>query len=52
MIIAALLAFGALLACWLFAAPEPDADRHASAPAAEPGAHADPDLATGGLTAA
>ena len=25
MIIAALLAFGALLACWLFAAPEPPA---------------------------
>ncbi len=35
MIIAALLAFGALLACWLFAAREPDVDRNA--PAAEIG---------------
>jgi hypothetical protein len=34
MIIAALLAFGALLACWLFAAPEPDADRHETLPVA------------------
>ncbi len=30
MIIAALVAFGALLACWLVAASEPDVERHAA----------------------
>jgi hypothetical protein len=30
MIIAALITFGALLACWLFAASDPDADRRAT----------------------
>lgn len=44
MIIAALLAFGALLACWLFAASEPEADRREPAPAPEVGAPATPDL--------
>jgi hypothetical protein len=34
MIIAALVTFGALLACWLFAASDPDVDRHAAAEAA------------------
>jgi hypothetical protein len=29
MIIAALVTFGALLACWLFAASDPDVDRRA-----------------------
>jgi hypothetical protein len=37
MIIAALVAFGALLVCWLLAAPEPDAGRQpAAAATAEP----------------
>ena len=46
MIIAALVTFGALLACWLFAASDPDVDRHVSA--------ADPatDAATPGLAQA
>jgi hypothetical protein len=44
MIIAALLAFGALLACWLFAAPEPEAERRDPAPEAAPAASAAPDL--------
>ena len=40
MIIAALVTFGALLACWLFAASDPDVDRHV------PAAVATPDTAT------
>jgi len=37
MIIAALITFGVLLACWLLAAPEPDAGRQTPAAAtAEP----------------
>lgn len=38
MIIAALVTFGALLACWLFAASDPDVDRHA--PMADAGSDA------------
>jgi hypothetical protein len=44
MIIAALITFGALLACWLFAASDPDVDRHAPVTNAVPDSVA-PDLA-------